>query len=41
MSCDKNILKMAMMCDPMVSAPADADALIEDLLKVEKDALQE
>jgi len=38
-TCDRKMLKKAMMCDPLVSASADADALIEDLLKAERDVL--
>jgi len=38
-SCDRKILRRAMLTDPLVSSIADADALIEELLAAEKEAL--
>lgn len=38
-NCDRAILRRAMLCDPIVSSIADADAIIEELLDAEKDAL--
>ncbi len=38
-TCDRSILRKAMLVDPMVSSIADADAIIEELLQAERDAL--
>lgn len=38
-TCDRNILRRAMLTDPMVNSIADADAIIEELLQAERDAL--
>jgi alpha-galactosidase len=38
-TCDRAVLRRAMLTDPMVSSIADADAIIAELLEAEKDAL--
>jgi alpha-galactosidase len=38
-TCDRALLRRAMLTDPLVSSIADADAIIGDLLTVERDAL--
>ncbi|MFW6133915.1 MAG: glycoside hydrolase family 4 [Planctomycetota bacterium] len=38
-SCDRAVLRRAMLCDPIVNTIADADAIIDDLLAAERDAL--
>jgi len=40
-SCDKNILLRAFLCDPLVSSIEDSKAMIDELLAREKDALPE
>jgi len=40
-SCDKNILLRAFLCDPLVSSIEDSKAMIDELLTREKDALPE
>jgi alpha-galactosidase/6-phospho-beta-glucosidase family protein len=37
--CDFNLLRRAMMTDPLVTSIADADAILTGLLEAEKDAL--
>ena len=39
MTCDVDVLRRAMLTDPLVSSIADADAIIGELLKLERDAL--
>lgn len=36
---DRMLLRRAMLCDPMLSSIADADAIIDELLAAERDAL--
>jgi len=38
-SCDRKVLRRAMLTDPIVNSIPDADAIIRDLLEAEKDAL--
>jgi len=38
-TCDRKILRRAMLTDPLVSSIADADALVEELLEAEREAL--
>ena len=38
-TCDHNLLRRAMLTDPVVSSLADADAIIRELLEAERDAL--
>jgi alpha-galactosidase len=38
-TCDRKVLKRAMLTDPLVSSLADAGAMIEELVEAEKDAL--
>ncbi len=38
-SCNRKLLRKAMLCDPLVSSPADADALIVELLEAERETL--
>lgn len=40
-SCDRDMLRRAMMTDPLVSSIADADSIIEELLEAEKEVLPE
>lgn len=40
-TCDRNILRRAMLTDPLVSSLADTDTIIADLLAAERDALPE
>jgi alpha-galactosidase len=38
-TCDRAILRRALLCDPLVNSPADADAIISRLLRAERSAL--
>jgi len=38
-TCDRAVLRRAMLTDPMLSSIGDADGIIEELLEAEKDAL--
>ena len=38
-TCDRRILRRAMLTDPLVSSIADADRIIAELLKAEHSAL--
>jgi alpha-galactosidase len=38
-ACDRGLLRRAMLTDPLVSSIADADAIIEELLEAEREAL--
>jgi alpha-galactosidase len=40
-NCDRDLLRRAMLTDPIVNAIADADKIIEELLEAERDALPE
>jgi len=40
-TCDRQILRRAMLTDPMVSSLADTDRIIAKLLQAEKSALPE
>ncbi len=38
-TCDRTLLRRAMLTDPLVNSIADADAIIRELLEIERDAL--
>jgi len=38
-TCDRALLRRAMLTDPLVNSIADADAIIRELLAIERDAL--
>jgi alpha-galactosidase len=38
-TCDRGLLRRAMLTDPMLSSIADADAIVRELLEAERDAL--
>jgi alpha-galactosidase len=38
-TCDRSLLRRAMLTDPLVSSIADADAIVAELLEAERDAL--
>ena len=38
-TCDRAVLRRAMLTDPLLSSIADADSIIDDLLEAERDAL--
>ncbi|MHC4916200.1 MAG: family 4 glycosyl hydrolase [Planctomycetota bacterium] len=40
-TCDRKVLRRAMLTDPIVSSIPDADAIVEDLLEAEREALPE
>ncbi|MCG3180155.1 MAG: Alpha-galactosidase [Phycisphaerae bacterium] len=40
-TCDRGVLRRAMLTDPIVNSVADADAIIDELLLAERDALPE
>ncbi len=40
-ACDRSLLRRAMLVDPMVSSIADTNAMVDELLEAERDALPE